>query len=406
VIPAVETRSTGANVGRCFAYTGLMDLSLTAPIWVLYLRDERGFSLTEITLLEVPLFLLIVCAEVPSGALADRYGRRLALLTASAFLTFSMLVYAVATSWALLLVSNLAFGLAHAMRSGADVALLHDGLERAGRIAEFPRISGRFWALRSGAMLTGYLLGASVAAHTSSAVAIATGALLHACAFVVAYGIREPARPPAVARAPLSHTLAAGLGEACDAPALRWLFVVSGVLGAGAAGPLLLLQQPWLDAHGITTAELGLRQAPALATEALAALAAVSLLARLGERGALLCVVATLSLCAAALAAIDASFAAAAFLGVALARGLHPALLAQCVNRRVASERRATVLSAQNLVGNLCMAAAWPLAGGAADGVGLRAAFLGYAVATLALGGAALVLLRRSEQLAAPAPAG
>jgi hypothetical protein len=159
VIPAVETRSTGANVGRCFAYTGLMDLSLTAPIWVLYLRDERGFSLTEITLLEVPLFLLIVCAEVPSGALADRYGRRLALLTASAFLTFSMLVYAVATSWALLLVSNLAFGLAHAMRSGADVALLHDGLERAGRIAEFPRISGRFWALRSGAMLTGYLLG-------------------------------------------------------------------------------------------------------------------------------------------------------------------------------------------------------------------------------------------------------
>jgi hypothetical protein len=52
------------------------------------------------------------------------------------------------------------------------------------------------------------------------------------------------------------------------------------------------------------------------------------------------------------------------------------------------------------------MAAAWPLAGGAADGVGLRAAFLGYAVATLALGGAALVLLRRSEQLAAPAPAG
>jgi hypothetical protein len=76
------------------------------------------------------------------------------------------------------------------------------------------------------------------------------------------------------------------------------------------------------------------------------------------------------------------------------------------VNRRIASERRATLLSAQSLVGNVCMALAWPLAGAAADGIGLRAAFLGYAVATLALGGAALLLLRRSERQAAFAPAG
>ena len=53
------------NVGKSYLYAFLMDLSLTAPIWVLYLRDGRGFSLTQITLLEVPLFLLIVFAEIP-----------------------------------------------------------------------------------------------------------------------------------------------------------------------------------------------------------------------------------------------------------------------------------------------------------------------------------------------------
>src|SRR5262245_1567134 len=57
-----------------------MDFSLTAPIWVLYLRDERGFSMAQITFMEVPLFLLIVFAEVPTGAVADRYGRRISLL--------------------------------------------------------------------------------------------------------------------------------------------------------------------------------------------------------------------------------------------------------------------------------------------------------------------------------------
>jgi MFS family permease len=265
------------GVGGCFAYAVLMDLSLTAPIWVLYLRDERSFSLSEITLLEVPLFLLIVLAEVPSGAFADRFGRRNALLVGSALLTGSMLLYAAAASWELLLLSNLAFGLGHAFRSGADVALLHDALERAGRIAEFPRLSGRFFALRSGATLAGYVLGAAVAARAGFAFTIALGALLHACAFLVALDLREPARPAAVARARLSVTLGASLAEAWRNPALRWLFLASGVLGAGAAGPLLLLQQPWLDAHGVTTAELGLRQAPALAAEALAALAAATL---------------------------------------------------------------------------------------------------------------------------------
>src|SRR5262245_32223799 len=42
-----------------------MDCSLTSSIWVLYLRDQRGLSLAQITSLEVPLFLLIVFAESP-----------------------------------------------------------------------------------------------------------------------------------------------------------------------------------------------------------------------------------------------------------------------------------------------------------------------------------------------------
>ena len=112
------------NVGKSYLYAFLMDLSLTAPIWVLYLRDGRGFSLTQITLLEVPLFLLIVFAEVPTGAVADRFGRRLSLMLASGILALSVFVYGIAESYFVILVSNLAWGLAFTFRSGADVALL------------------------------------------------------------------------------------------------------------------------------------------------------------------------------------------------------------------------------------------------------------------------------------------
>jgi MFS family permease len=386
------------NVGHSYLYAFLMDLSLSAPIWVLYLRDERGFSLTQITLLEVPLFLLIVFAEVPTGAVADRFGRRISLMLASGILAISMFVYGVATSYLVILISNLAWGLAFTFRSGADVALLYDSLEQAGREDEFQRASGRLFALRSAAMLAGLLLGAPLAAATSYSFAIVTTSVLCATASWVAFLMKEPARAAEPTREPYLRTLVAGTREAWRTPSLRWIFFLSGTIGACAAGPQLLLQQPWLVAHGIGTAQLGVWQGFVQAAEILAALAAGRLLASLGERGAFLALPLILSACCAALAGIDRLWVAAAFFGVALARGLHQPVLAGYVNRRIDSEHRATLLSVQSAAGNVLMAVAWPLAGVAADRFGLPGPFLGYAFGALALGGGALLLWDRAER--------
>src|SRR5262249_47919059 len=153
-------------------YALLMDFSLGAPIWVLYLRDERGFSLTQITVLEVPLFLLIAFAEVPTGAFADRFGRKHSLTAASAILALALFVYAQATTYLAVLLANLATGLAITFRSGADTALLYDSLKESGREGDFQWLSGRFWALRAAAALVGLLVGAPLAAATSYSFAI------------------------------------------------------------------------------------------------------------------------------------------------------------------------------------------------------------------------------------------
>jgi MFS family permease len=395
-----EPRAFAANVRRSYLYSFLMDFSLSAPIWVLYLRDQRGFSLTQITLMEVPLFLLIVLAEVPTGAVADRFGRKVSLMLASAILTFSMLVYGLATSYAVILVSNLAWGLSFTFRSGADTALLYDSLKQIGREAEFQRITGRFWALRSAAMLGGLLAGAPIAAATSYSFAIVLSALVSTLAFPLALRMHEPIQALAHAHEPYLRTLASGVRDAWRRPQLRWVFLYSGLIGAGAAGPLLLLQQPWLAAHGVATAELGVWQAAVQAVGIGAALGAAWLLSKLGERGAYLALLLALSLCSAALAGFDGIGVAAAFLGVAVVCGMHNPALAGYVNRLVESSHRATVLSVQSVAGNVAMALAWPLAGVIADARGLQAAFGMYASGVLLLGGAALLLWSRAERAA------
>jgi hypothetical protein len=247
-------------------------------------------------------------------------------------------------------------------------------------------------------MLAGLLLGAPLAAATSYGFAIVTTSALCAAALLVAFLMKEPARAAEQASEPYLRTLVAGTREAWRTPSLRWIFFFSGTIGACAAGPQLLLQQPWLAAHGIGTARLGVWQGFVQAAEILAALAAGRLLTSLGERGAFLALPLILSLCCAALAGIDGLWIAAAFFGVALARGFHHPVLAGYVNRRIASERRATLLSVQSVAGNLLMAVAWPLAGVAADRFGLRGPFLMFAFGALALGGSALLLWNRAER--------
>jgi len=387
-----------SNVGPFYLYTFLMDLSLTAPIWVLYLRDERGLSLAQITLLEVPLFLLIVFAEVPTGAVADRFGRRFSLLLSSAILALALFVYGIATSYLVILVSNLVWGLAFTFRSGADTALLYDSLKEADREDDFQTINGRCWALRSAAMLAGLLLGAPIAAATSYSVAIILHGLLAATAVPVALLMREPHRAREPHHEPYLRTLVVGVRDAWRWPPLRYIFLFSGIIGASAAGPLLLLQQPWLAAHGVATGDLGFWQAPVQAAEILGALAAGWLLWRLGERAGFLVLPATMFLCTAALSTIGSAWVAVGFLGIALGRGMHNPLLASYVNRRIESRRRATVLSMQSVMGNVAMATLWPLAGVIADGWGLQTAFLMYAVVALGLGGGTLVLWYRAER--------
>ena len=235
-----ERGAFAANVRKSYLYAFLTDLPLTAPIWVLYLRDERGFSLAQITLLEVPLFLLIVFAEVPTGALADRFGRKVSLTLGSAMLALAVFVYGIATSYLVVLISNLVWGLAFTFRSGADSALLYDSLKEAGREGDFQRINGRFWALRSTAMLSAACCSARRSPlRPATPFAITLGAAIAACCAVPrgAADARAAARSGTRRASPTARTLASGLRDAWRRPPLRYIFLYSGLVTAGAVAP-------------------------------------------------------------------------------------------------------------------------------------------------------------------------
>jgi MFS family permease len=384
------------NVWKSFAYRFLMNFQLWWPIWVVYLQKERGLSLTQITMLDVPFFLLVVLAEVPTGAVADRFGRRVSLMLGSLMFAVAVFVFGVADNYAIILVSYTAWGLGLTFQSGADAAILYDSLKAIDREHEFQRINGRLWAIASGAPVLAILIGAPLAAATSFTFVITISAVIAICAVPVAFSMHEPRGEHSSEHEHYFQTVTTGVRDAWRQPSLRYIILYSGILNAVTFTPLIFVQ-PFLDEHGVVTENLGLWQAPVRGAGVVAALLVARVVARTGDRNAFFAMPAALAIAMFSLAGIDALWVYGVFLAVGVVAGMQNPVLATYVNRRIPSERRATMLSVQNVVASFLLAIMEPSSGALADTLGLRGMFLAFGVLITVLGAGILYLWNRAE---------
>ena len=131
------------------------------PILVpLYL--SCGLKASEVFLVQGAFALTVLILEIPSGYLADRYGRKRSLLGSALFLPSGVLLYLRGWGLGAFALSESVIGIGQSLRSGSDSALLYDTLKEEGREGEYTRWEGRaFFCARMGvlvsALLGGYL---------------------------------------------------------------------------------------------------------------------------------------------------------------------------------------------------------------------------------------------------------
>jgi MFS family permease len=286
--------------------------------------------------------------------------------------------------------------LALTLQSGADTALLYDSLKRMGREDEFQKINGRLWALTSLAVLLAILIGAPIAAATSLSAPILLSAGIALAAVPVAFWMREPKFDEHETPEPYLRMVRNGVRDAWNKKPLRYIIMFSGLMQAAVFAPLIFLQ-PFLDSFDVDTANLGLWQAPVRAAGMVAAFFAYRVVSRMGLRGTFVAMPIALGIAYVSLAGIDSMWVYAAFIPVGLVAGLSNPALADYVNRRIPSDRRATMISIQSLAGSVLLAFIEPVSGLMADTVGLQGMFLMFAVVTVVACGIVLWLWNRAE---------
>lgn len=384
------------NLRLLYAYWFLRDFQLWIPVWIVFLTLERGFSLTQVTTAEGLFLIGVLLLEVPTGAIADRYGRSVSMALGAVVLGASILIFAFTTSFAILLASFLLWSVASALMSGADMALLYDTLKAAGREAQYEKLAGRGMAFSWSGVVLATVLGGPFAAVFDTQMTMFLGAATCLATGAVAMTIWEPPHIDEGEKQPYFRSIGAAFGEAWRAVDVRIVIMLAGTAFAALEAVHYLIQPYVVDRDIKVGVMFSLLQAPIL----LAGLGGALLAGRVSSRAGAKALLLGPLFGAVCYAVLAASPGLTAYLALPLVIGVSSCvepIATGYINRRIGSERRATVLSISSMMRSLVMAALAPGLGYTTDRWGIGEAFvLGGAVTLVAALAFGLPLLWRS----------
>jgi MFS family permease len=143
-----------SNVPRYFLYTVLKGVAfgMITSMWLIYLTQRRGLTLTQATLVDVSFWIAATLGEIPTGVVADTYGRKASLAIGAGLMSVSVLAWAFAPTIPLIVISYAALSIGITFLTGADEAFFYETLQTDGRTADYARLNGRAGAAMLAAM--------------------------------------------------------------------------------------------------------------------------------------------------------------------------------------------------------------------------------------------------------------
>jgi len=157
----MDLKKLKSNIRKFYVYRFFQAMFLVGPIFVLFLTDN-GLSVTQVMFLQAYFYVILLLLEVPSGAFADKYGRKTSIILSSLFVFFGHLTYALGYTFFVFLIAETIYGIAVSLWSGTDSAFLYDTLKNLKREKEFKKVFGNYYAINFiflglGGILGGYL---------------------------------------------------------------------------------------------------------------------------------------------------------------------------------------------------------------------------------------------------------
>jgi len=365
---ASDAEGWRANVRRVYAWKVLTSLHFFSGVLIPFFTQWGGITLQQVLWLQTWFMLWIVALEIPTGAFADRFGRRASLLCATLCLIAAVAYYVTHQGLGHFLVAEFLWACAAAFASGADEALAYDSMKAADAEGASKKALARLGTAEILAIAVAAPIGSLVASRWGLRAPLALGLIPFFIAIPVALSLREAPRGKTEARVGYWATLTGGARYFAAHPALRAL-AFDGVTIWALSFMTIWLYQPRLMELGVPLVFFGFVTAGATLFQS-AVLLNVASFERFfgGPRRYLRWSAVIPGVGFLALAAARSPWLAAPLIVVVIGFGLsRSVLINNYMHKHVDSDRRATVLSAAGMSRQLFTAAVYPIVGWAAQ---------------------------------------
>ena len=361
------------NIPRLYLVKISKWFNMVMPIVVLFYQSNN-MGMHEIFVLKAIYSIAIVGMEIPSGWMADVWGRKKTLVLGSILGSLGFLIYSFSYGFWAFVAAEIILGIGHSFVSGADSAMLYDSLKADKRTDKYVREEGRITSV----------------GNFSEAIAGVVGGLLAAISlrtpFYFQFGVAAIAIPAALTMIePKIHSTEHIHSVMKMVQNIRKTFVTNhnlrvAILLSSVTGTATLtfawFIQPFFKAIGLPVEFFGVFWTALNLTVGVSTVFAYKVEEFLGRRWSILLVIILLSV-GYVFSGITISYWGLGFLFLFyLVRGLATPIFKNYINQYTDSEVRATMLSVRNFIIRIAFAGIGPLLGWITDNISLSKAFL------------------------------
>ncbi|MPM17810.1 hypothetical protein SDC9_64209 [bioreactor metagenome] len=130
------------NIKNDYIYKFFSAFDITSAIWVLYL-GFKGMTLAQIGLLEGIFHITGFISEIPTGALADLFGRKKIIIIGRITSLISAIIMLFSNSFMGFAIGFILSAWGYNLNSGSEEALIYDTLKKLDREEEFLKVNGK-----------------------------------------------------------------------------------------------------------------------------------------------------------------------------------------------------------------------------------------------------------------------
>ena len=382
--PENHKKRLKSNIHKNYFFLGLTTLDLTRGLWMIYLMT-RGFSLIELGILEGVFHLTTFIMEIPTGIVADLWGRKLSRLLGRIIFLISLGIMFWSHSFTLQLIGFIITAIGYNLESGAGEALLYDSMKELGIETQYKKTAGKNNFVDWTGGVLSFLIGGYFAVHLGYTWVFIPSMFICIISILLTYSMHEPSltqheqtrlRKMGWIKAMEVQTLES-LKVVKERPKIAFLILFSELIFMFLTSLFFYLQTYW-KGNGWDEFQIGIVLAGSGLLSAVSGLKGHSIEKKIGERGILL--FAPLLLIITLWGIALTPYAPFFFIITGLIDGLLYVAIQDYINKMIPSERRATVLSFQSMTFSFYMIIFFPVIGFFGDKYGLEYSFIGLAV--------------------------